>query len=152
MGLQKYAINGWTYIIWALLILLLPLRWVLGFALAAGFHELCHVGMIILLKGSIHSVRVKPTGICMGVSGLTFGQELLCALSGPMGGLFLVSFVRIFPEMALVALGQSLFNLLPIYPLDGGRALRCAYYLGKEKYLAKKGLKRYNRDTIYKEV
>lgn len=152
MELQKVSIDGWAYVLWAMLILLLPLRWVAGFLLAGAFHEMCHAGMICLLGGRIHRVSVKATGASMSVSGISYGQEFWCALAGPVGGLLLMGLMHRFPEMALVGLGQSIYNLLPVYPLDGGRAIRCVYCIWKEKYLAKKGHKQYNRDTIYNEV
>ena len=52
-------------------------------------------------------------------------QEFFCALTGPLGGLCLLPFLRWIPRIAICAGVQSLYNLLPVYPLDGGRALRC---------------------------
>ena len=51
------------------------------------------------------------------------GAELICALAGP-GGSLLLGLAPI-PELAVCGLIQGLFNLIPLMPMDGGRALGC---------------------------
>ena len=46
---------------------------------------------------------------------------MFCAVTGPACGLCLVLLYRWFPELALFALFHSVYNLLPMYPADGGR-------------------------------
>jgi Zn-dependent protease len=60
-------------------------------------------------------------------------QEMLCALAGPLGGLSLLFLLRTFPEVAICALVQSVFNLLPVYPFDGGRALLAIIRIRRRK-------------------
>ena len=45
------------------------------------------------------------------------------ALAGPFGGLVLLLTARWLPRLAICGLMQSVFNLLPISPLDGSRAV-----------------------------
>lgn len=63
-------------------------------------------------------------------------EAVICALSGPLGGLLLTLTIGYLPRLALCALVQSIFNLLPFYPLDGGRALR-AMLTNRKIFLAK---------------
>lgn len=107
------------------MLLILPLRWLLAAVIAAMFHELCHTAAVYICQGQIHHLEISVHGAKLNVSELSRPKELLCSLAGPLGGLFLLLFVRWIPRIAVCALFQSFYNLLPLYPLDGGRALWC---------------------------
>ena len=109
----------------ALAVLLLPLRWILAAITAAVFHECCHLAAVKLLGGRMTRLTVGTNGAVIQADGLHRGCELCCILAGPIGGLLLLLFARWFPALAVCALVQSCYNLLPLEPLDGGRALRC---------------------------
>ena len=111
---------------WAVLLLILPLRWLLSALFAGLFHELWHYLAIRLVGGEVEAVVIRPAGASMITTPLEHRQELICVLAGPAGSITLVCFARIMPVVALCALFQAVFNLLPIFPLDGGRALQCA--------------------------
>ena len=120
------VIRPGAVILLALLCYLAPLRAAGAFFLAMTVHELGHLGAIALCGGRLRGLCLGTRGAVIQVEGLRPGQELFCALAGPGAGLVLLAFGRILPVTALMALCHSLYNLLPIYPLDGGRALRCA--------------------------
>lgn len=122
---SRGVVSAVALVILALSVLLAPLQWVLAMLLSAAFHELCHYLMIRICGGEVAGFRVGSGGARMEVRGLTPGKELICALAGPLGGLCLLFLARWIPRTAICAGCHSLFNLLPVYPLDGGRALRC---------------------------
>ncbi len=125
MGKIKVHISASAGIAFALAILVLPLRWVLAAMLAGMFHELCHILAIYACKGKIGSLTIGSSGAKLDVTGLNDKKELLCAIAGPLGGFALLFLAQYIPRIAVCAAFQSLYNLLPIYPLDGGRAIRC---------------------------
>ena len=110
---------------WALWFLLLPTRWLLGSAAAACVHETGHILAVFLLGGKVQRIVIGPFGAKIHAEGLDGYREALCALAGPVGSFFCLLLIRIFPVMGLCALVQGSFNLLPLYPLDGGKALSC---------------------------
>lgn len=118
-------IHGPFMIMLSLSLLVLPLQWI-GAALLAGmFHELCHAAAVLLCGGKIYSLRIGIHGAAMDVPPMPYRHELLCALAGPLGGFLLLPLAKWIPRTVLFAVFHSLYNLLPVYPMDGGRALRC---------------------------
>ena len=98
-------------------------------------HEAGHLFAIALCGEKPHTVR-------FGIFGMTiirkndisqdYKKEFITAVSGPMMNFFLLfvfvllyAFYRkdIFLEMAAINLIIGLFNIMPVFSLDGGRAL-----------------------------
>jgi Zn-dependent protease len=122
-----------------------PLLWgiVLALALFASItlHELAHSVVALRFGGSVRSITLMLVG---GVSQMSQiprrpSQEALMAAVGPatslgLGGLLYVAYAasrgaRPDVQMALFDLAAmnltlGLFNLLPAFPMDGGRVLR----------------------------
>ena len=108
----------------ALMLLLFPVRFLAGVLLAALIHELGHILAVKLTGGRVLSVRLRAGGARIEASPLPPGRAAFCALAGPAAGALTIFAYKVFPELALAGLVQTVFNLLPVYPLDGGRALR----------------------------
>ena len=109
----------------AFALFLVPIRWCAGVFLAALVHELSHIGAIYLLGERILDIRIGILGAIIETQPMKQGREVLCAAFGPLGSLIFAAAFSFFPEAALCALVQGLYNLLPLYPLDGGRILHC---------------------------
>lgn len=118
----------------------------LGWALVAcALHELGHVAAVSLLGGGIKEFHLTAVGaelVLDGTRPLPYGREALAALAGP-GTSLLTAVLAAAGKWFLLAglsLGQGLFNLLPILPLDGGRALYLMLSSGLGEDQAEKAL------------
>lgn len=88
-------------------------------------HEGGHLLMLLLLGLPVHRLELTLGGAVMETEALTYRQEILIAMAGPaMNFLLLIGVSRYLPVFALVNFCLLAYNLLPFYPLDGGRILR----------------------------
>lgn len=119
----KYSGTGCFFL--AFLCLVIPINWLTAAVAAALWHEICHIIAVKLTGGRILSISIQSEGAILDTAPMEPFQELFCVLAGPAGSLSLLLFAQWVPRTALCGMVQGLFNMIPVYPLDGGRALLC---------------------------
>lgn len=95
------------------------------FLLAMVCHEIGHLLIMYLTGVNVQEVRFRAAGAVIRGRFSGYRQEMICAAAGPFFS-FLLGFVclRFAPKLAMISWLLGITNLLPVYPLDGGRILR----------------------------
>lgn len=97
------------------------------------FHELGHFETARIFGYEVDKIYLYPTGGMSKFSGnlnSSFIKELFVLIDGPLMQIIVYSIImkfypyhRIFPYLKSLHYSILIFNLLPIYPLDGGKLL-----------------------------
>lgn len=95
---------------------------------AAAVHEAGHVAVLWAVGGRVEGFALGALGARLRMSGgLSYARELPVALAGPACSVLLAlgAAGAGWFLTAGISLALGLFNLLPVLPLDGGRAVAC---------------------------
>lgn len=122
--MTKISVQTNAYIGFVALILLIPVQWLLAWLIAAAFHELCHWCVVRACGGDVLSLTIGLGGANMQTGPMPDGKRVLSVLAGPILGSAPALLGRWLPRVAVCSWVLSVYNLLPLLPLDGGRALQ----------------------------
>ena len=108
------------------------LKWYLSSMLLVCIHELCHLLMAYSFHFQIDKIEILPFGAYLTLKDFFYhpiAHEICVVLAGPCSHLFIYFLIHTFTQGVyhdyLVRMNMTifLFNLMPIYPLDGGRLI-----------------------------
>ena len=125
----KIRIDPLVYPLWAFLLLAVPLPALSAWLGAVVFHESGHILAQYVFGARRCKIYVRPAGALIEGEDLGTYKNILCVLAGPFVGVLPVFMIKFFPELALFAFLLTFYNLIPLYPLDGGRIL---YLIGEK--------------------
>ena len=108
------------------------LRPLLTILIAAAIHECGHLLILRLCGAHVFGFRLSVLGAVLETdcARLSYGRELAAICAGPAANFLAASLFAAagnpYPALSGANLALCAFNLLPVRPLDGGRALECA--------------------------
>ncbi len=130
--MKKYNISFLTVLITLSFILIDGTLYSLYAVIFSFLHEIAHILALKLVRGRVRGLHTGAVGVGLDTSSLSYSGELVVAIAGPAMSLFLffcflpfaskspVHFFCCFSNLIIFTL-----NILPVYPLDGGRVLYC---------------------------
>ena len=132
-----------TLLVWWCLVMLRAERWVFFCYGIMVLHEFAHVMAAVILHCPVEKIVIYPFGLCAEIKmteRLSFSRRLFlygagaCAHLVVYGVLYLLRSyqlisVLMFEYMIQMNMNYLLFNLLPVYPLDGYQILLSFLYL-----------------------
>lgn len=133
--LTKIKINTYTYLYFVYSFLYMDFRLYLSIMFFVFLHEICHVITAYYFKYKVNEIEIYPFGTCANIKGFMFKnpfKELLIVLAGPLSHVFFIFILHIFKfdkELIYINLYLMIFNLLPIYPLDGSKILMIVFQM-----------------------
>lgn len=141
-GLRKLKIS-WLWLPYLLLSRMIPMQKIVFYIfLILTIHELAHIFIARLFHYPIEKVILYPFGLAAQIAYIGYGnllQEALILIVGPfthvimpIGLAFLchqgILSLPFYSYLLQINAALLVFNLLPIYPLDGGRLLQTFFH------------------------
>ena len=147
---MRIKINLQIFLIILILILTRQIQMYSFIMVFAFIHEMGHVLVGIILKLKVKLLQINPFGISVsfedyGYKKLLEIKKIIIFLAGPITN-FLIALISYYlninfetKQMIIYSnLILGFFNLIPIYPLDGGRILKSFLKLKYDSYKADK--------------
>ncbi len=113
--------------------------------LSALLHEIGHIAAFTLQKRAPAQIEFTPFGLKLREgrrfgSGISYAKEIQAAVAGPLVNLIICIFAPRSHPLFLINIALFIFNMLPVYELDGGRVLHACLSMKKNPTYANHAL------------
>lgn len=142
-GMVKYKISAGAIVLFSLLFFFDDTGAVSAMVPAVALHELGHLAAMRYYGARVKSFSLSSFGLEIDYSGLISNKHTAVSLfAGPLfGGIWAVAAMLIatpfFSLSGAISLMLTVFNLLPVLPLDGGRLISCFFGEDKAKKISR---------------
>lgn len=126
----RFDISGAAAVIAAIMLYFFDFSVISAAAVPLLLHECAHIAVLRALGLKIKNLKISLSGLCITYSGpASPGEHAIAAAAGPLIGLMysvVISRAAVFHSSDWLCLSSgislifSVFNLLPVFPLDGG--------------------------------
>lgn len=137
----KIECSIWTLMVWLVLLMLDGSRWVFFCYGLMAVHECAHVLAAFVLGCHVEKIMIFPFGFCAVIEhdeSLSFSKRIMLYGAGALVHVFVMIGLLLIQDMMSIVrreymfqinLNYLLFNLLPVYPLDGYHLMLSIFYV-----------------------
>lgn len=152
---MKIKINIQIFAIIIILIITKQIEIYVWLMLFAFIHEMAHtiVGLILKLKPKTLEIQPFGVGIIFESFENSERNKIIIALAGPITNILIALifiFIKIKVQTTIVNVNilLAMFNLIPIYPIDGGRILKAILTTKEGKERAETAINKVSNITL----
>lgn len=152
---MKIKINIQIFAIIIILIITKQIEIYVWLMLFAFIHEMAHtiVGLILKLKPKTLEIQPFGVGIIFESFENSERNKIIIALAGPITNILIALifiFIKIKVQTTIVYVNilLAMFNLIPIYPIDGGRIIKAILTTKKGKEKAETAINKVSNITL----
>lgn len=152
---MKIKINIQIFAIIIILIITKQIEIYVWLMLFAFIHEMAHmiVGLILKLKPKTFEIQPFGVGIIFESFENSERNKIIIALAGPITNILIALifiFIKIKVQTTIVNVNilLAMFNLIPIYPIDGGRILKAILTTKEGKERAETAINKVSNITL----
>jgi len=132
---MKIKICPVFFVFWFIYIICCDTEFLLHIFVSSIIHEAAHLCTFSFLGVRIEKTELLPFGISVKLhdeTALSCKNEIICAFAGPFANMIFGIIIAVInsgknitdaDNLALCSFALFVFNLIPIFPLDGGRIL-----------------------------